>query len=448
MSILFAIIALYIAWIWVDYFRMIDIYEKERLRDFALIFILGCASVFIVFSAEIYVFANSTFALNGNFLNDLAYCVLRIGMLEEFAKLIPFVIVYFLIGERINEPLDYLVYISIAALGFSAMENILYFNNYGADIISSRSVLATVSHMFCSSMVAYGIIRYKFHPKKKGVIGIFLFFILASFSHGFYDFLIYYKGFESFSGVALLAYFFITISLFATILNNALNNSTFFNFKEVTNSKKITTRLFLYYGVLFLVEYGFIHYEVGFKKAFEFFKANLILIGTIVIITVLRLSRFRLIKGRWFPLNIEFPFKFGRYGPKSFFTIIIKGNAFNLSYFHEYYETLFVIKPLSKQILYLKSEHRAYMEKKLFFQNNEAFYLIRVYNSSNQDDYNYLILKPKKKGTIYAEDKYPIAALMTPVDSALKDLNNIKKNELKFLEWVMLQPIKNEQLAT
>ena len=446
MPILYTLIALFIAWIWIDYFRMIDIYEKERLRDFALVFVLGCASVFLVFAAEIYLFSGSTFKLNGQFFNDLLFCVLRIGMLEEIAKLIPFIIVYAIIGKQINEPIDYLVYISISALGFSAMENILYFNNYGADIISSRSVLATVSHMFCSSMIAYGIIRYKFHPEKNSIGGVVLFFLFASFSHGFYDFLIFYKGLKIFGGIAMLAYFFITISLFATILNNALNNSTFFTFKEVTNSKKIAQRLFIYYGILFLAEYGFIHYELGFKQAFDFFRANLILIGTVVIVTVLRLSRFRLIKGRWFPLKIEFPFKFTRSEPKSFFTVVIKGNAFNLTYFHKYYEEYMILRPLSKKVQILDSEYKAFMEKKLFFQNDEAFFLVRVYNLGNEESYSKYFLKPKKKGTIYVEDKYPIAALMTAVDSTLADYNNIRKNELKFLEWVLLVPdsSKNE----
>ena len=32
MIILYSIIAIYIAWIWVDYFRLIDIFEKEDLK--------------------------------------------------------------------------------------------------------------------------------------------------------------------------------------------------------------------------------------------------------------------------------------------------------------------------------------------------------------------------------------------------------------------------------
>ena len=39
----YIIIAVFIAWIWVDYYRLIDIYENEKLNYFILTFVLGCA---------------------------------------------------------------------------------------------------------------------------------------------------------------------------------------------------------------------------------------------------------------------------------------------------------------------------------------------------------------------------------------------------------------------
>ena len=92
----YIIIAVFIAWIWVDYYRLIDIYENEKLNYFILTFVLGCASVFIVTGVNDYFLDKFEFALNGKFINDFLYSVFKIGMLEEVAKMIPFLIVYFL----------------------------------------------------------------------------------------------------------------------------------------------------------------------------------------------------------------------------------------------------------------------------------------------------------------------------------------------------------------
>ena len=95
MIIIYTLLSIFIAWIWVDYFRLIDIYEKERFIDFVSMFLLGCTSVLMVFGLEYFVFNTSTFVLNGELLNDFLFCVFRIGMVEEVAKLIPFIIFYY-----------------------------------------------------------------------------------------------------------------------------------------------------------------------------------------------------------------------------------------------------------------------------------------------------------------------------------------------------------------
>ena len=225
MIILYSIIAIYIAWIWVDYYRLIDIYEMESLKYFILTFLLGCSSVLLVIGLNRYL-NDSSFQLNGDFINDFVYCVFKIGVIEEFAKTVPFIIIYFLFKNQFNEPIDYLVFICISALGFSAAENIKYFYNHGPYIINSRAILSTVGHMFDTSLVAYGIIRYRY--RNTPITEILLYFFLAALSHGFYDFWLIYDGVSSFGWLITILYFLITISVFAVILNNALNNSTFF----------------------------------------------------------------------------------------------------------------------------------------------------------------------------------------------------------------------------
>lgn len=159
MIALYILIAVFIAWIWVDYYRLIDVYEKDSLKYFLITFCLGCASVFIVFGLDRFVLDHSGFDLNGHFVNDFLYSVFRIGAVEEFAKLVPFLIMYSLFKKRFNEPIDYLAFICTSALGFSAVENVLYFNNYGPYIINSRAILSTVGHMFDTALIAYVLLH-------------------------------------------------------------------------------------------------------------------------------------------------------------------------------------------------------------------------------------------------------------------------------------------------
>ena len=53
-------------------------------------------------------------------------------MLEELVKIVPLFIILKIFPQEFNEPIDYLGFAAFSALGFSAAENILYFDNYGS----------------------------------------------------------------------------------------------------------------------------------------------------------------------------------------------------------------------------------------------------------------------------------------------------------------------------
>ncbi|SDW92769.1 Membrane proteinase PrsW, cleaves anti-sigma factor RsiW, M82 family [Lutibacter oricola] len=441
MIVAYTFIALFIAWIWVDYFRLIDIYEKERLGDFIITFLLGCASVLVVFGIDDYVFDKIGFDLNGNFLNDLLYSIFGVGAVEEFAKLIPFVIVYFVFKNRINEPIDYLAYISISALGFSAVENVLYFNYNGPGLINGRSILATVSHMFDSSLIAYGFIRYKYQNKKGGMLSLFLFFLLAAVSHGFYDFWMLYEKTASFGWIISVIYFFITLSWFAIILNNALNNSTFFTYKRVINSKKVVNRMLLYYGLIFISQFVLIWYTENINIAVSNIFNSILFAGIIIIITVIRLSRFKLIENRWDNLKIELPFSvtiFGGFAVGGFspMSIKVKGNSFDETHINAFYNEYFIMNPLNSRSSFLKYDRISFIEHKLYLKHDELFYKAKVYSSANELDFKYYFLKPKTNGTILINNEFPIAALLHVEDYH----DNLEYKDFNFLEWIVLKP--------
>ncbi|HEX3009244.1 MAG TPA: PrsW family intramembrane metalloprotease [Bacteroidales bacterium] len=158
--------ALAIALIWLFYLRHIDIYERERWYNIGVVFVLslmlteGCYLM--------YDFANVSlhFNLNGNILNDLAYCVFGIGLIEEITKLVP-LLIFLSFSKAVNEPIDYVIYASVSALGFAFMENIQYFQNDRYYIMHGRALASVVAHMCFSSIVAWGFIvsKYKAHYK-------------------------------------------------------------------------------------------------------------------------------------------------------------------------------------------------------------------------------------------------------------------------------------------
>ena len=124
------------SYIWSLYIRSIDIYEPERLRYIILTFVLACFTVFLVFPISRLINSQG-FVLNGDGLNDFLYSVSTIGTVEEVVKIIP-VLILLIFSSQINEPIDFIVYGSISALGFAFIENILYLSDTKLMALSGR----------------------------------------------------------------------------------------------------------------------------------------------------------------------------------------------------------------------------------------------------------------------------------------------------------------------
>ena len=107
--------------------------------------------------------------------SELSFIFFRVSI-EELSKLILFLGFFYLFKKEFNEPVDYIIFICIIALGFSALENYLMFqkgiSNYqnGDDsiewLISARAILGSVGHMVYAAIIGYGFVLYKYHPNK------------------------------------------------------------------------------------------------------------------------------------------------------------------------------------------------------------------------------------------------------------------------------------------
>lgn len=110
---------------------------------------------------------------------------------EEFFKFLPFYL-FVRKSKFFNKPEDGVVYMVTSALGFVAIENFLYLFTSSSSTLFLffllRFLTATYLHALCSAILGYFLASFYFLEKK--LWKIFLGFLLASFFHFFYNFLI------------------------------------------------------------------------------------------------------------------------------------------------------------------------------------------------------------------------------------------------------------------
>lgn len=119
-------------------------------------------------------------------------------------------------NSNLDEPVDIMVYFVCTALGFAAMENLLYFGNLlnsSASLIASSVILrfvgATFLHALASATFGYFIALSSFDPHKK--IEFFIKgYLLAIFFHAIYNYLIYQSSANADLSLAFLLVFFLT----------------------------------------------------------------------------------------------------------------------------------------------------------------------------------------------------------------------------------------------
>ena|ERR1700741_201879 len=455
--IITVLLALYVSWIWVDYLRRVDLFEREKLHHLILVFAAGAVFPFLIDVFHNYILSPEV-KLTGEFVNDFAYSVVIIGLVEEVVKFLPLLILLLFFRRILNEPVDYLVFAAVSALGFAFHENIIYIQQYGIGVIGTRSVLSVPGHIFDAALFAYGFVLYRFHPGENKVLKVIAFIGLSALSHGFYDFWLINDTVPGGFMITIL-YYFITISLFATVMGNCVNNSTFYHPKHIINSEKVARTLFIYYGILLVSLLIILAIGMGIHEAALFYLRFVFLRFLILAILILRLSRFKIIPGRWNKLKFEFPFSLfitgtkgfqipNIYNPSSLFLssfvhIRVKGESFNETHINAFYEESFELHPVTTRKSFLQKKRNAFIEKKLFLFDDETFYLVKIYITG--DDARHFLLKAKTKGQTRMNNEWPIAALLKVEDMNSLHSPGFKSEELKFMEWVILKPVVGEK---
>ncbi len=297
--------ALLVMLFWLFYLRRIDIYEPEKWKHIILIFILG-----VLFSEVTFLLSDLNsmfigFSLNGGFFNDLLYCVIGIGVIEEFVKIVP-VILILKYTKAINEPVDYIVYGSVSALGFAFAENLLYFNSYGPQIIMGRALTAVIFHMFLTSLAAYGLMLNKYKSGRGILTDFTKFFLLAAIIHGLYDFWLINEIASKFSLLSILILIF-CFSFFNTLISNSLSNSEFFDETIHLNRRKLQNYLIYSLSLVLMFQYLAVSFKFGHDGGWSSLKSSLLSGGYLIIFISANMGTISVKHRKWKPLQIRLP---------------------------------------------------------------------------------------------------------------------------------------------
>ncbi len=433
MNVLFiALISFLISFTWIFYFYKIDLFELEKKHHLIITFLLGTAIPFSIYPIHDYVYDPLGISNSEDPVYSFLFFVFGVGFLEEVIKFIPVLLVFFLFKKAINEPLDYVKYICISALGFAFGENIEYALHYGGYVLLGRSILSVPAHMFFSSIFIYGLMEYKYDNKSWHNVVQYMF--LGMLAHGMYDFLLSFES-RLMAELTNVIFFMIVISAFANILNNCLNLSPFYSPKKTIDQQKIRMYLFRFYmGIIFSI--------LIFTTVVENIETTIYLClwflfweAWILYILIVRLSRFSIISNHKAKIRIKFPFYVSKSRSQNdmrflFGLFVIRGESYNDSKISSLYDEEIMILPVSLRKSYLNKKHDGRIENKVY-ENGNLYYLLRLYLDQDKISFKNYVLMPKKEGLSFNADGNPIVSLNEIIE------NDGKK--LYFREWVILK---------
>lgn len=173
------------------YFYVRDKYEKEPRLLLLKVFVLGLLSVIpAVLFGLLAQWALSLLVPLDTLIFSLIDNFVVIALVEEGVKFAAFAWPTYR-HSAFNEPYDGMMYAITAALGFAAVENVLYVAHGGAPVAFARMLLAVPAHALFGAFMGYYVGRAKFSPwawaKRRYLIMAILMPVLL---HGTYNWLL------------------------------------------------------------------------------------------------------------------------------------------------------------------------------------------------------------------------------------------------------------------
>ena len=183
--------------IWLSYYLRKDVHPEPR-KMILKIFLWGAFITLPVFFVQVgFTYLLARLSINYT-VKNLIYWFLIIAFSEEFFKYLV-IKVKVIKSPDLDEPLDIMLYMVIAALGFAALENILYlFAPMGQMSFSQlidrtliisfiRFIGATFLHALCSAIIGYSL-ALSFHvTSRKRIYYVIAGILTATVLHGLYN---------------------------------------------------------------------------------------------------------------------------------------------------------------------------------------------------------------------------------------------------------------------
>lgn len=288
--------SLLVALVWLYYFIKASAFVPVNYHWIMLTFTTSLLCTFLCLLPYDILSTFLNFTPNDNVLNDLLYCILGIGVIEESAKLAP-VLLIMLLNRKINDPIHILWLGVASALGFSFLENQLYFYRYNETTIYTRAILSVPLHLFCTLIIVYGIwIKDSTTFTKPNLKnGLFL-FVLSILFHGLFDAILINPYLENFYLLALSMSIFAYFGI-ARMWNYALNLSSYFENTQTFKNKAIREYLIWGISATYLTAFTLGAIENGYHASFDIFVSGILTFIAIMIFLILGLSDFHLVKG-------------------------------------------------------------------------------------------------------------------------------------------------------
>ncbi len=288
--------SLVIALMFLIYIYFVDIFEKEKISLFVAVFGMGMVSAVLCTilydAADFYL----GFALTGKDYPDILFYIFGVGLIEEFCKAVP-VLIVLLVLKKIKEPVELFIYAAVSALGFACLENTGYFSRVAMGLIMGRAMIAVVIHICLTCLAVYGIFYSRFRAKGLGWLYIPAFFGTAMVVHGLYDFFITSSlGFSILSTVLLV---FMMLA-FRNMVESALDLDE--NLQAGYLSVNLT--LYLFYGLLaiFLMQFAFLGIRYNFGMAVKNMGLEALKFYFLAFVLIVDFGRLKIVKNKWHSL--------------------------------------------------------------------------------------------------------------------------------------------------
>ncbi|MDP3710144.1 MAG: PrsW family glutamic-type intramembrane protease [bacterium] len=185
--------------LWLLFYLREDKHPEPKLL-LLLTFVGGMASAFVALAGECLWMVISSGSCSGGMGASLNPLILFgiISLIEEYSKYLP---VRLLVEKKrdFDEPIDAMIYMMTSAMGFAALENLLFVfpifsqNIFtGLEITTNRFLGANLLHALASGIVGFFIARAFFSPRRHHFVAIGI--ILASIFHTLFNYLILMRG--------------------------------------------------------------------------------------------------------------------------------------------------------------------------------------------------------------------------------------------------------------